>query len=189
MKTVFFGNYYQSSADKKEPIEWLVLDEKDGKQLLVSRYALDSKPYNAEWEEVTWETCTLRKWLNTAFFNEAFSNEEKANIETTTVIADDNPNLDSNLGNITTDKVFILSMNEANEYFTSADDRKCKPTDYALAQGVYLDDNNDNCWLWLRSPGGFDEAAYVNCDGGVYFIGGSVDLHGNAVRPALWVKL
>ena len=189
-KTVFFGNYYQSSSEEKEPIEWLVLDEKDSKQLLISCYGLDAKPYNEEWKEVTWETCTLRKWLNADFLNDAFSEEEKTRIEIKKVTADVNPRFDTDPGNDTKDKVFILSLNEVNEYFTSDDDRECKPTDYALAQGSYWDIGNGNCWWWLRSPGFYSGvAAGVNFDGGVSYKGNIVDGSLFTVRPAIWVKI
>jgi hypothetical protein len=45
-KYVSFGNYYQENENSKDPIEWLVLDidTENKKALLISRYALDSKP-------------------------------------------------------------------------------------------------------------------------------------------------
>ncbi len=187
MKTVFFGNYYQSSKEEKEPIEWLVLDEKDGKQLLLSRYALDVKAYNEELTEVTWEICTLRQWLNEDFLNEAFSEGEKASIETSTVTADANPGFDTDPGNDTEDKIFVFSINEAVEYFASDLERACEPTDYAFSQGVYY--QGDDCLCWLRSPGKFpDIAARVSSGGYINLVGNYVD-YSNAVRPALWVKL
>ncbi|MBP3696995.1 MAG: hypothetical protein J6J45_05560, partial [Clostridia bacterium] len=63
---ITFGSYEQDNdlSNGKEPIEWLVLDKQDGKVLVISKYALDAKPYNDEYVDVTWETCTLRSWLN-----------------------------------------------------------------------------------------------------------------------------
>ena len=190
-KTVFFGNYYQSSADKKDPIEWLVLDEKDGKQLLLSRYALDCKPYNEEWEEITWEICTLRRWLNKEFINEAFSKEEQARIEITTVTADENPEYDIAMGNDTEDKVFILSINEAVVYFASDSERACEATVYAFAQGAYHEPSpNINRWWWLRSTGlYYTYATYVSDGGEVNNSGIKANYSFFTVRPALWVKL
>lgn len=63
---VHFGRYVQANdtySDEKD-IEWLVLEKKDNKSLIISKYALDCQPYNERKENVTWETCTLRKWLN-----------------------------------------------------------------------------------------------------------------------------
>ena len=85
--TVFFGNYEQDRdlSTGKEDIEWIVLKVEDNRAFLVSKYALDYKPYNDTAEAITWENCTLRTWLNTEFLNEAFSEEEQAIIELTTL--------------------------------------------------------------------------------------------------------
>ena len=151
---VFFGEYEQdnNTANGKEDIEWLVLEVKDGKALVISKYALDCKQYNTSYMDVTWETCTLRKWLNNDFINAAFSAEEKAMIPTVTVSADKNPAFSTNPGNVTQDQLFLLSITEANKYFSSDSARRCKPTDYAVANGAWESDNG-NCWWWLRSPG------------------------------------
>ena len=68
---VSFGKYEQdnNTSNGKEKIEWLVLEVKDGKALVISKYALDCKPYNTSSTNVTWETCSLRNWLNNDFIN------------------------------------------------------------------------------------------------------------------------
>ena len=72
----FLGTYLQKAkADKKEQ---LVLAKKDGKALLLSKYGLDCQKNNTNFAKVTWETCTLRKWLNNEFFITAFSEKEKS---------------------------------------------------------------------------------------------------------------
>lgn len=190
--TVFFGAYEQdnNTSNGKEDVEWLVLEVKDGKALVVSKYALDCKQYNTSNTNVTWETCTLRKWLNTDFINSAFSSDEKAKIPTVTVSADENPDYSTNPGNATQDQVFLLSITEANKYFGSDSARQCKPTDYAFANGAYVNSVNGNCWWWLRSPGVTqDSAAYVHSSGDVYEPGSDVDIGTSAVRPALWISL
>lgn len=188
---VFFGAYEQdnNTANGKEDIEWLVLEVKDGKALVISKYTLDCKPYNTSYTDVTWETCTLRKWLNNDFINAAFSDDEKAMIPTVTVSADKNPDYSTNLGNATQDQVFLLSITEANKYFSSDSARQCKSTDYAVDNGA-LESDSGNCWWWLRSPGYIQNyAAYVNNDGAVYENGNYVYLDTYAVRPALWIDL
>lgn len=43
---VYFGHYPQTEKGlDRTPIEWLVLDVKDNKLLLISRYILDCMPY------------------------------------------------------------------------------------------------------------------------------------------------
>ncbi len=189
---VFFGAYEQDNdiSNGKEYIEWLVLEVKDGKALVVSKYALDCQQYNTSYADVTWETCTLRKWLNNAFINAAFSADEKAMIPTVTVSADKNPDYRTNPGNATQDQVFLLSITEVNKHFSSDGARQCKPSDYAVANGAYVNSSNGNCWWWLRSPGGGQlTAAFVNRDGGVNEGGNGVGSVIPAVRPALWIDL
>lgn len=190
--TVFLGTYEQdnNTSNGKEDIAWLVLEVKDGKALVVSKYALDCKQYNTSNTDVTWETCTLRKWLNNDFINAAFSSYEKAMIPTVTVSADKNPDYSANPGNATQDQVFLLSITEANKYFNSTGARQCEPTDYAVANGSWESDSGNFCWWWLRSPGVTqDSAAYVYSGGDVIESGNAVDIGTSAVRPAMWISL
>ena len=39
METIKFGNYWQTNDKNKEAIEWKVLDIKNDKALLISKYA------------------------------------------------------------------------------------------------------------------------------------------------------
>ena len=189
---ITFGAYKQdnNTSNGKKGIEWLVLEVKDGKALLISKYALDCKQYNTSNTDVTWETCTLRRWLNNDFINAAFSAEERAMISAVTVSADKNPKKRTNPGNATQDKVFLLSITEANKYFSSDNARQCKPTKYAVAKGADDYCDNGNCWWWLRSPGHAQpHAAHVNHVGGFNFYGFDVNFTYCAVRPALWISL
>ena len=116
---IIFGSYEQDNvtSNGKEAIEWEVLDVQDGEALIISKYALDAKPYNQELQSVTWETCTLRKWLNDDFYNTAFSSADKLKIQSTTLINVDNPYYGTEDGNNTVDKVFLLSVDEAIKYY------------------------------------------------------------------------
>lgn len=186
------GTYEQDNdhSNGKEDVEWLVLEIKDGKALVVSKYALDCQQYNTSYTDVTWETCTLRKWLNKEFINSAFSADEKAMIPTVTVTADENPSYDTDPGNATEDQVFLLSITEVNKYFSSDSARECEPTDYAVAEGAYVNSDNGNCWWWLRSPGlNHFRAASVVYFGYVLEFGYDVDYDDYAVRPALWIDM
>ena len=189
---VKFGSYEQdnNAENGKEEIEWLVLDKQDSKALVISKYALDCKQYNTDFTGVTWETCTLRKWLNNDFLGAAFSTDEKAMIPTVTVSADKNPKYSTNPGNATQDQVFLLSITEVNKYFSSDGAIQCKPTAYAVANGASVKSDNGNCWWWLRSPGDFQDcAATVNYGGAVYEYAFYVHAVNSAVRPALWIDL
>ena len=83
---VFFGEYRQSAEiGGTSPIEWLVLEIKKGKALLLSRYGLDSRKFHDKQKLITWEKCTLRTWLNEYFLNKAFTEAEKRAIQKTLV--------------------------------------------------------------------------------------------------------
>lgn len=196
--TITFGAYEQdnNTSNGKEAIEWTVLDKDGMSLLLVSKQALDCQQYNTSYTDVTWESCSLRKWMNGTFLNKAFNAEEQAQIQNTTVSADKNPEYNTNPGNATTDKVFLLSINEVEKYFNSDEARKCAPTAYAKAQGAYTSDSYKTasgaatCWWWLRSPGySQSSAATVGTDGSVNYAGDGVLTDLDAVRPALWINL
>lgn len=196
--TITFGAYEQdnNTSNGKEAIEWTVLDKDGMSLLLISKQALDCQQYNTSYTDVTWESCSLRKWMNGTFLNKAFNAEEQAQIQNTTVSADKNPEYNTNPGNATTDKVFLLSINEVEKYFNSDEARKCAPTAYAKAQGAYTSDiyktasGAATCWWWIRSPGSTQySAAHVYYDGSVNFSGYYVSYASDAVRPALWINL
>ena len=189
--TIEFGRYPQASKNENALIEWLVLKNDGSKALLISKYALDCQQYNTSDRNVTWETCTLRKWLNGAFFNNAFSVDEQKQILSTTVT----PDYSTDPGNNTKDRVFLLSIAEAEKYFGSDSTRQCQGTVYCYAQGAYKA-RNGNCWWWLRSlssPHSFNfdnrYAFYVFSHGKVSREGSSADYDRIAVRPALWINL
>ena len=159
---------------------------------MISRDALDCQPYNTERTNVTWETCSLRSWLNSTFLNAAFTADEQKAIQKTSVDnskSQGNSNWSTSGGNNTTDQIFLLSYAEAGKYFASNSDRICKPTAYAKAQGVYTNDSG-NCWWWLRSPGCTqDSAANVYYKNGSLGDPCSVSFGNDAVRPAFWINL
>ena len=188
--TVVFGSYEQdgNTANGTEAIEWVALAKEGDKILLVSRYALDCQPYNTSWTSVTWEDCTLRSWLNGPFLSPAFTEDEQALIDEARVTNADNGKYSTPGGNPTVDKVFLLSVDEAEKYFSSDGDRVCTATAHAKDQGVSTGSNDGCCWR-LRSPGrDSDHAAYVYSDGSIFANGRIVGLDSSAVRPALWVS-
>ena len=188
---VTFGSYEQdnNTANGKDYIEWLVLTKENNRLLVISRYALDGKPYNTERVDVTWETCTLRAWLNDDFLNSAFSSTEQAMIPTVPVSADELPSFSTNPGKATQDRVFLLSIVEANKYFKNESMRGCEATAYADVQGTFTSGDRW-CWWWLRSPGeDQNRAARVEPSGRLFEVGNYVGTVSLAVRPAMWINL
>lgn len=190
-----YGKYEQDndSSNGIEDIEWIILAKDDNKMLVISDKAIDCKPYHSSYGNTTWEECSLRRWLNDTFVNEAFTTEEQEKILTTNVTADANPDYDTDAGNDTEDKVFLLSIEEVNRYFNNDSERQCVSTEYAKANGAYTYeiDGASNCFWWLRSQGGYSNksASVVNSDGTVSKYGNAVDDNRDCVRPAMWISL
>ena len=188
-KTIEFGNYPQDKDGTEKPIEWIVMKNEGNQVLLLSKYVLDAKSYNEEWEDVTWETSDIRQWLNNEFYTAAFNKSEKAKIQTSLIKNEDNSEHGTSGGNDTEDKVFLLSEKEAETLFSNDDERIAKATEYAEKSGVYVNEEKAAYW-WLRSPGDSgDDAAEVIYSGWVYRDGTYVDDSSGGVRPALHLNL
>ncbi len=192
---VKLGHFEQDNdpGNGPEAIEWMILDTREGKSLLVSRYALDARAYHEVYTEITWEACSLRAWLNGDFFSAAFSSEEQAAVllsETDNSAAQGCGRFRTAGGNNTRDRIFLLSYAETERYFGSDRARRCAPTAYALARGAYTSySREENCltglW-WLRSPGNFQYRASVVYSGGSLNVT-YVSKASGCVRPALWL--
>ncbi|MDR1832854.1 MAG: DUF6273 domain-containing protein [Fusobacteriaceae bacterium] len=177
--------------------DWVVLDVKNEKALLIAQDVTHvNMPYNTDWD-VTWETCTLRRWLNNDFYH-SFSKTEQSRIALTNIKNVDNQWFGTNGGNNTQDKVFLLSIAEVVQYFGDSGQLKNK----SLNSDYYISDqfnqkriakyNGSEAWWWLRSPGlNSTSAAFVDNDGDVNMNGSRVrnDSGSGGVRPALWLNL
>ena len=189
---VFFGTYEQDNdiSNGNENIEWLVLAKESDKVFVLSRYALDFQQYNTSVTDVTWETCSLRKWLNGTFIRNAFSAAEQDMIQNTTVTAVKNPMYNRPAGNNTTDKVLLLGIYDLYEYIKTDEAKECIATDYAIAQAASKGRTSGKatCWWWSRTTGAYQECAAVfEYSGSANFIGYRLDNIGG-IRPAMWVS-
>ncbi len=214
---LYFGTYQQSSDGNGgyniDPIKWRVLENAGGQLFLLSDQNLDVFQYHTDWEEITWERSTMRSWLNgygasenaggdsgtdytsDNFIGTAFSEKEQKAIAETTVVNDDNPNHNTDGGNNTTDKIFLLSIAEASNssYFADDASRISTNTAYVVDGGkiggdMYSAGKGD--WWWLRSPGSSDHsAAGVAGNGDVDNAGVHGDDEDRAVRPAFHLDL
>ena len=203
---IYFGNYWQEDTngdgkadqnDKKEPIKWRVLSVNENDAFLLSDKNLDFKPYNEEDTNVTWATCTLRTWLNDTFLNTAFTSAEQAVIKDTTVVNEDSPYWNTEGGENTTDKVYLLSIAEASntsygfngKFKTDSETRVATNTAYVAGKdGTNAVGEAD--WWWLRSRGLISYfASLVNYNGYGDYDGDYVYYDYDAVRPALHLNL
>lgn len=212
MDTVIFGSYPQSdtSGKRKDPIEWIVVEDYGDSALLLSKYILDCKCYNDTNDYVSWENCTLRSWLNMTFYDKAFNSTEKNVIMTVPMSTPDykwNPN-DGSIytgygnslrnGKTTRDKVFCLNLDEylGNFLYDVNEEYNCNAmtsgTEYAKKNG--LDDFYDwgQSGYWLRNCYQYDtrqntDLTYATVGGNLYYAS-KVNHKGVGVRPAIWVS-
>jgi len=174
--------------------DWKVLDILDGKMFILSDTVLKDKAYNEEWGELTWETCTLRKYLNNDFYN-SFGANEQARIVDTKIVNNDNLLYGTFGGNDTTDKIYLLSLEEVLEYFGDSGGNINFDGDindqYNEVRIAYGEDGESVSW-WLRTPGlNGAFTTRVNFYGYIQVAGIPVhydDGYGG-VRPALWLNL
>ena len=204
-----FGTYEQDGEESNgpEPIEWLILDENENGTLLLSRYVLDCVQFNTTKTEVSWESCSLRSWMNDDFYNAAFDDDEKASINTVIIKR-----------NNTSDRIFALDVFEERDYFGHYDPWYSQssfrgglspiapPTKYAESKGVYTCDItddvniNDDYWLsgetysahwWLRSlqsPSSSSDVMACNFTSDYGDCWQYVNREDIGVRPALYIS-
>ena len=226
---IYFGTYQQSSDGNGgyniDPIKWRVLENADGQLFLLSDQNLDVFQYHTESESVTWETSAIRSWLNgygadsntggdngtdytnTNFIDAAFTEDEQNAIADTYVYnatqsdgtSNPNPNYSTAGGVNTTDKIFLLSIEEAlkSDYgFSSSYDDTYENSGRVSLNTAYVASHHGmssvgvaDFW-WLRSPGILDDsAAIVDSLGFLSRIGITVDNNRVAVRPAFNINL
>ena len=212
--TVEFGSYWQEDTngdgkvnqkDAKQPIRWRILSQEGNDAYVIADKVLDCKPYNKKRTDVTWETSTLRNWLNSDFYNTAFSTQEQEAIIEQTLVNEDNTSYATvpatKGGNNTKDKLYLPSISDMqNTDYGFLDDssgnqaRMGEITSYAkeqIADLVILSDQDVYYTWWLRSPGSdqqraskISDSGYVNTDG--YYVD-YADQGG--VRPVMHLNL
>ena len=173
--------------------DWRVLDIQDGRALLLSEYIVVRREYHGVREYITWAESDLRAYLNSEFYN-SFSEADRMRIVETVIMSDDRIGYDDDgwiYGDDTVDKIFLLSMDEIEQYFDGTFDEVNILFPDRMAYD--LEGSIDKWWLrtmpcgWLRSPGfiGYDMVV-VDISGDI--ISGGLD-ESNGLRPALWLNL
>lgn len=196
--TVTFGTYEQNNnySDGNENIEWVVIDKQEDKIMVVSKYIIAEQPFNTTNEgHISWENCTLRKWLNNDFLNEAFSGAEKKLITDTTVFSTEYLVVGATYS--TTDKIFLLSENERN-MLSSVDALKGIVTESVIAlfsdaansDVANINPSNFEPLWWLRTTWEDADDPCASVVYGVDYDGWTYAVEENAgVRPAMWISI
>lgn len=194
---------------------WRVLYVRGNTALLIADEITDiGIPYDnaVNLDGVTWETCSLRKWLNTEFL-ERFSKEQRNKIIKKRITPENSHWYQTDAGNQTEDEVFLLSVSEIIRNFGDSGHIKIRPENswtydtapdglsYAIDDGYnaarQATYKGETTWWWLRSPGDSKtKVAYVNADGIIFLNGESAFDDGGTscvgvrpgVRPVIWLR-
>ena len=194
--TILFGRYWQKNGEEKEALEWRVLAMEEARVLLITEQLIDCRWYRTGFDEITWENCDLRRWMNEDFIHDAFSGAERARIAEVEIANPANNRYGTKESNATWDRIFALSIDEAEKYFKNAEERMAAITSYAKSQGAVEIFNYDLAgggpkgrW-WLRS--------FSTNENEVFIVDNHGDVHSDnflffnkkiTVRPALWLNL
>ncbi len=192
--SITFGSYTQDE-NGKAPLEWLVVSVDEENMILLTKKVIDFMPFD-ESGSGAWSTSSLRTFLNGDFYNDAFSAEEKAAIGSHTSVSEDNPEYESSAGKDSTDKVFLLNIQEYSSMMAKAGGRQpAKATAYALKKGCheYTKEKNKTkivgSWFWLRSTGFTGSYNAICYSDGEISYGGQLSGISLGVRPAISIKL
>lgn len=200
-------NYY-AKQDKNyflvQEIQWIVLEETSDSYLLIAREAIDAgRPFLDDYKQSSWAESTLRDWLNGTgdyalggekyaeqwnFFDRAFTPEEQNSLIAVTNKTEDNKTFGTKGGDDTTDKVFILSADEADRYLSGDIKKVATATEYAYFRGGYVMYDNRTCIWWLRDPGMATFFLAIDRDGEIGEGGHDSNDATICIRPVIRVK-
>ena len=156
-----FGSMQEKKKSEPTPVQWQVLAVEEGRSLLISNTSLGNKAFDdvGGKKYVTWETSTLRQYLNDELPDLVFSPEERAL-------------LIPQKGDGTLDLFSLLSKEEAETLLDSNEARTVPEARFGVS------------W-WLRSPERSKHFWYVGAKGdfGVDPIG-----YKHSLRPVIWVR-
>jgi len=165
--------------------DWRIIDLQDGKVLIVSEKILENRAFHSEavimWEgAVTWETSEIRQYLNGSFYDNTFTAEEKERIIESAIDNPAHPSAGIEDAGNTVDKIFLLSLWEATNYFNPDSARSAD----SLETGAPSE------W-WLRTFGinAATKAPICVNDDGLLNVGGKLGSDEIGIRPALWLTM
>lgn len=185
--TEFFYDVIDEEYYKNDPIKWRVLSvDGDDAFLLADQNLYDYFYDNNVRSDITWETSTLRSWLNNSFYNYAFFAFEREAITSTLVKSEDNAQWCTGKGNDTNDKIYILSFDDVtnplygfNGGYKASETRISKLTDMTGASIRWL----------LRTQG--STTWFIMCvdNTGEIKMGGTVPATPSGIRPCMHIDL
>jgi len=95
-----------------------VLERKGDTVLIITERLLRNRHWHEKMEDISWEKCTLRAYLNGEFYNSFGPSDQSRIVEVTNETPNTRgPGYVISGGNPTKDKVFLLSLDEVLRYF------------------------------------------------------------------------
>ena len=194
-----FGVYEQDGDETngQEPVEWLVLDEKDDKVLVISKDTIVCISYNNVSERITWEKSILRLYLNNIFYSYYLNDEERGMIVPCVLVNNTINEFGHPNGADTIDRIFILSIDEYNKYFKNNEERISAGNNYTSTLGLHISSTlpiadipiENGTYYWARNVGyHLSDISCVNWDGKINVYGYDCKSDGMGARPCMWLK-
>ena len=162
-------------TENGELISWRVLDKEDGKILVVSEDILLEKPlYSEFYSDLNWFNSPLSEWLNSEFIQSTFTEKEKE-----AILESEFEEKEESYSQ----KLFLLSQEEAEQYFADDNDRIAYTIDTKTPDAWRLRDG----WIVDRSKYHYIILNYVKSNGEFE----SYPVHAGDliyIRPAMWLN-
>ena len=167
----------------KERLHWIVIDKGEDYISLLSEKGISGGVYHHKHQDISWENCDLRKYLNSDVFTGMFSKYEAAD-----VIPQNN------------DMLSLLTVEEAESVFASDKERELAITEKAKQDGTNINvmsyhnywgmKGYSSSWWWLRGENGRSDiyAPIVTVDGTILEKTKAVNKPNGAIRPVIRVK-
>ncbi len=174
-------------------IPWQVLENKDNKILLISKYALAVMPYKNFYIHLTgWNNSSVKLKLDTEYLPSLFSRELTEKIIPVYIDDEDDSLSFEKRDTVKADRFFLLSKAEAEKYFRTPKSLMAPATKRCLISPQWTVFGRYAHW-WLRSPGNHPlEKMYVR-DGLITsensIVNGDDCFDYFGVRPAVWLKV
>lgn len=149
---------------------WIILEKNDTEVFLGKSkpVQIEDVAYHTISKDITWEKCSLRKYLNEQFADEIFNDAMLEKIKTKEIIVPDNEEFNTK-GSTTWDKLFLMNAEQAEKYSDLLNN--------------YMRD-----W-WLINPGSSQSTAQFVSYGQIMESGYDVSSTNIFIRPAMWISL
>ena len=183
-EVLLFGNFEQdgNNANGAEPIEWIPVYETGDSFILVSRYCIESRPYQDNNNQTAWADSSLAAWLNNDFLSGTFSAQEQRMLLSRQSFGK-SEEMEDVFGAVT-----ILSAQEASLCFPSEPARIGECTAYAESRGIYVNQTKGGSPWFLRTPAMGSGIMYVRSEGDIDSNGTTADDGEIGIRPVICIS-